>query len=472
MAADEGFGGGEGAAVRGQAVEVVAGVEDVNDVFAETPPGFGFESACAAGADVGGEDVEEVDAVGLDDEGVAVEEPVRELAAHGGLVAADEAGVGEVHLASDDVFGADFGADEEVGGDVVAFGEFIAGADALDDFAFVLTAGGGVFVEDVEAVLDDVFGVGVLLVDGFADDFVAVEVVFAVADEVDLFLRDEGSVAVDVVDALAVAGVFEVGDFGHVVSDEEVDHVFEYEVEAAHEEGFFVVAAAADVFCFVEEDVEELPEGDELVGEVFPADGAEQACALSCGNHVFYPAGLDEGVVEVGLYGETVGLPEVFEDGVEENDDVLVVVDGLVAVAELRVERHAGADEGLNLADGLGPMDFVVAAGVDDGDVGDEIAVLLVEAEQREHGVEEGLAGAAFVGDDVLDLGVLDDAAVAVSGVVALDGLVEPGGEVEHNGVEAVEPERIVGVFEVDDVFGTVSAEGDFALSGIAFSFE
>ena len=231
------------------------------------------------------------------------------------------------------------------------------------------------------------------------------------------------------VDALAVFRVLEMGDFRHIVTDEHVNHIFEHEVVTTGEQRLLVVATLLDGFCLLEEDVEQFPQRHQLVLEIFLTDGFEQASAFAGLYHILHATWFDDVVVEVDVSREAVFLLQVFQGRVEEDDDVLIVVDGFILVPEFSVEGDVIANERLNLAHCLAPVDFVVAAGVDDGNVCEQVLMVLVKTEHREHRVQEGLVGVALVGDDVLNLCVLYDGAVFVPCVVALDGLVEPDGE-------------------------------------------
>jgi hypothetical protein len=178
----------------------------------------------------------------------------------------------------------------------------------------------------------------------------------------------------------------------------------------------------------------------------------------------------DDVVIEVDVDREAVFLLQVFQGGVEEDDDVFVEIDRLVLVPELGIEGDIVSNHRLNLADGLAPMNLVVAAGIDNRNVREEILMLFVEAEHRKHHVEERLVGVALVGDDVLNLGVLNYAAVFVPGVVALDGLVKPDGQREDNLVEAVFVYRILRVVHVDDVLRPIFAESHLVVLNFAFA--
>ena len=186
-------------------VEFIPIVECADDVLTEASARLDFESVVTVPTGVGRHHVEEVDAIGLQDEGVAVEKAVGEVPVDLELLRVGfEAGVGDVQLAAGDVFFPDGSADEEVRGDVVPFGQFVPVAEFLDDLLFVNVAFVLGLLEDIQAVLNDVLGVGELLVDGFTDNFAVVEVVLAVAYEEYLLLGYEGIVLVNMVDALAV----------------------------------------------------------------------------------------------------------------------------------------------------------------------------------------------------------------------------------------------------------------------------
>lgn len=164
---------------------------------------------------------------------------------------------------------------EEVRSDVVAFGVLVAVADGVGVclvFEVVL----------VDVVLDGIAGVGELLVERNAFDVMAVAVVLAVADVVDIRVAaDEGAVHVDVVDELAVLLVLEGCELA-VVSYEVVHHLLEDNLEVVYSEGLsdrlFVVTAVVER----KECVQEIPEGAEVVTEVFSFDVAHLALAYAC----------------------------------------------------------------------------------------------------------------------------------------------------------------------------------------------
>lgn len=169
----------------------------------------------------------------------------------------------------------DFWSYKEVRSDVVAFGVFVAVADGVGVclvFEVVL----------VDVVLDGIAGVGELLVERNAFDVMAVAVVLAVADVVYVgVLAYEGLVHVDVVDELAVLLVLEGCELA-CVSDESVHHFLEDCVEFFHCEGFLAWAFVVTAVVEREECVQEIPEGAEVVTEVFAFDVAHLALAYAC----------------------------------------------------------------------------------------------------------------------------------------------------------------------------------------------
>ena len=59
-------------------------------------------------------------------------------------------------------------------------------------------------------------------------------------------------------------------------------------------------------------------------------------------------------------------MAQIFQNRIEEDNQLFIVVDRLVLVAEFRIVRLVILDNRLNLADGLAPMNLIVAAGIDD----------------------------------------------------------------------------------------------------------
>ena len=422
MFADERFNSRWRGIVRRHGIKCISVVEGADDVVAEALASLGLEADVAVSTGVGRHHVEEVDAIGLQDEGVAVEKTVGEVPVNLELLRIGfKTRVVDVQFATGNVFLLDGSANEEVRCDIISFRQFVSVTEFLDDLLLVNVAFVLGLLEDIQAVLNDVLGVGELLVDGFTDNFAVIKVILAVSYEEYLFLGYERVVLVDMVDALAVFRVLEMGDFRHIVTDEYVNHIFEHEVVTTGEQRLLVVATLLDGFCLLEEDVEQFPQRHQLVREVFLTDGFEQASSFAGLYHILHATWFDDVVVEVDVYREAVFLLEVFQSGVEEDDDVLVEIDRLVLVAELGIEGNVIPNHRLNLADGLAPVNFIVAAGIDNGNVREQVLMLLVKAEHRQHHVKERLVGVTLVGYDVLNLGVLYDAAVFVPGVIALN---------------------------------------------------
>ena len=126
-----------------------------------------------------------------------------------------------------------------------------------------------ILVEEINIVLDDVLGVGELLVDGVRANVVVILIVFAVADEVDLlFVLNQRVVVVDMVDNLAVL-MFLQPAVKMGVADERVYHVFKHKVEFTHKHGLLIVVVLAlDVLRLLEEGEEQVPKLHHLVGEI------------------------------------------------------------------------------------------------------------------------------------------------------------------------------------------------------------
>lgn len=226
--------------------EGVGVLEELEHVFADGGADGGGP-VVFVGAVCGYEEYE-VDLVFAQEEGVTVEETVFEVFVGLRLVVAWAEGwcveVEGVAL--------NLRAYEEVRGDVVAFGVFVAVADGVG-ICLVLD------VVLVDVVLDGVAGVGELLVERHTFDVVAIAVVFAIADVVYVgVLAYEGLVHVDMVDELAVLLVLEGCELAGV-SDESVHHLFEDCVEFFDGEGFFAWAFVIMAVVEREECVQECP---------------------------------------------------------------------------------------------------------------------------------------------------------------------------------------------------------------------
>ena len=217
-------------------VEVVFFVEHPYEVTAEAVMDTGADAFAVGVVHIRGEDEKEVDVVCLKHEGVAVKRSSGKMRVHRHFLAIRGKTVGTIVCVSVcEVIGVDITSDEEVRGEIIALCERVAVTHFADDRLFFRAAPVFRLVEYVYVQLDDVPGVGELLVDRLRADVRAVEVVFAVTYVVDLAVIEHRAVFVDVVYLLAVLVVLEVGEdvfvFGSIIAYQTVNHLFKDEVE-------------------------------------------------------------------------------------------------------------------------------------------------------------------------------------------------------------------------------------------------
>lgn len=223
--------------VRGEFEEFVFGVDAVDEFVPDDAVQFRRPTFILV-AGVGCDDEEEVDAEFAQDEGITVEKAVFEMLVgrrvFNAFLFIPYSFLQRMRAEVEVVFG-DAGTDEKIRGDVVSLGQGIPVADV----SFHKLVSGIMLlrqVQLVDVVLDGVFGVGELLVEGDAFRAVFVLVVFAVADEVDVGqVAYKGCGAENVVDEFAVVLLLEVFD-APGVTDEAVHHCFEDDFELADQQ--------------------------------------------------------------------------------------------------------------------------------------------------------------------------------------------------------------------------------------------
>lgn len=253
--------------------------EHCHEILPELFTGGALELLAHAGAFCGErlEHIQKVHIVNLQQKRVAVEEAVLEmtvaLGPHVGTVLFDGvtscrnfAGVPLVH----------FPADKEVRRYGIAFGERVAVAEPV----IILGIPALREIEQiVDVVLDDIPGVGELLVHRFAHDIVLVAVVLAIANEPNLLRRickNQLTVLVKMVDLLAVRLFFEVIHFRRkFIADQLVDHRLENVVVLAREQILAFETACAELGAPFEERLHDVVEAQELVRKVLVLDAAQ-----------------------------------------------------------------------------------------------------------------------------------------------------------------------------------------------------
>ena len=236
-------------------IEVVFLVEDSYEIAAEAVMDTGADAFAVGIVYIRGEHEKEVDVVCLKHECIAVERPSGKMRVHRHFLSIRGKTVGTIVCVSVcEVIGVDVASDEEVRGKVIALCERVTVAHFADDLLFFRAAPLFRLVEYVYVQLDDVSGVGELLVDRLRANVRAVEVVYL----------------------LAVLVVLEVGEdvfvFGSIIAYQTVNHLFKDKVERAGKEGFVPGLAGAYGFRLVKECIQEFPQPDELVLEVSAAD--------------------------------------------------------------------------------------------------------------------------------------------------------------------------------------------------------
>ena len=158
-------------------VEVIFLVEHPYQVAAEAVLDTGADAFAVGIVYIRGEDKEKVNIIGRKHEGVAVERPSGEMAVYRHILPMEafEAVITVVSMAFGEVVRMDIAPDEEVRSRVVPLCERVTVTHFADDFLFFRAAPVIRLVEYVYVQLDDVSGVGELLVDRLRANVRAVE---------------------------------------------------------------------------------------------------------------------------------------------------------------------------------------------------------------------------------------------------------------------------------------------------------
>ena len=126
---------------RRDGVKYIPIVECADDVLAKASASFDFEPVVTVSTSVGRHHIQEVDTVGLQDKGVAVEQAVGEVFVNLEFLRVwFEAGIANVQFATGNIFLFDGSADEEVRSNVVPFRQFVSVTESLDDLLLVNVA--------------------------------------------------------------------------------------------------------------------------------------------------------------------------------------------------------------------------------------------------------------------------------------------------------------------------------------------
>jgi hypothetical protein len=432
---------------------VQEGYHILSDDFAER--GGPGEFVCTVGGDKG----DEVHLVFAQEQGVAVEEPVFELAAGGNLPLRRGEGRG-VEL---EVVGFYCRDDEEVRGDVVALGLSVTVADSIR-IGFLLE------VVLLYIVLYDIAGVGELLVERHAFGMSVGVVVFAVADVEDVVLpRQQGAVQIDVVYELAVFLLFEILELARV-ADDVVHHLLENEFEVLDYE--LLLDRVLVVLAGVEgkKRIEEIPETAEVITKVFALHIAHLALSYAGVEVALDFGGGLEVVVDFSEFNTEVELVlEVFEDRVVEDNEFLVYVAGLVLCEKCGVYSLVVLDEG-RLLDGFVPVYRRTSGIVDLGYLGKQIAVVREEVYQVDSRAEEVVVLRIVVRRDIVQI-VLSLPIFFLTCLIAVAGHSpeEPQAQLGQEVFTSLARERVVVIVSIVDVLRVYALLAQQSVSAVNF---
>ena len=265
------------------------------------------------------------------------------------------------------------------------------------------------------------------------------------------------------IDLLSVLVLLQVSEY--LVAYQTVHHILKHTVELAGKQSFLTAFPWTDRFGFVEKSIQKLPEVNQLILEVPAANWAQQAASSSGLNQRIDSWWLYQLVIEIRVDRKEETCSEIFKDRIKEDNKFLVVIDWFAAVSKFGVERLIVLDYRLDLADGLAPMDPVVAAGIYDRDVCEQARVLLVKIKQGENRVQKSLRIHAFVWVHATDGGTPDDLAARVTFGVFVDGSVNPRGKPEQDPIQPVRFQRIMLRNYFNHIVYRVLAESDFQQS-------
>lgn len=164
------------------------------------------------------------------------------------------------------------------------------------------------------------------------------------------------------------------------------------------------------------------------------------------------------------MIGEAVSFADIIQDGIEDNQELFIEIDLLFPVDRLGINRAVFADDGSRGGYGFRPMNAVVTGMDVLQDEEDKILVVLVEVDESQKDIEEGVIDLSVTFTEARYFLVIDN---AVSGgiVVNLDGAVNPDRELIDEVFLLLR--KWVVLVQVDDGFWGVFAEYSFALRGI-----
>lgn len=164
------------------------------------------------------------------------------------------------------------------------------------------------------------------------------------------------------------------------------------------------------------------------------------------------------------MIGEAVSFADIIQDGIEDNQEFFIKINLLFPVDRMGINRAVFADDGSRCGYGFRPMNAVVTGMDVLQNEEDEILVVLIEVDESQQNIEEGVVDLSVTFTEARYFLVIDN---AVSGgiVVNLDGAVNPDRELIDE-VFLLLREWVV-LVQVDDVFWGVFAEYSFALWGI-----
>ena len=164
------------------------------------------------------------------------------------------------------------------------------------------------------------------------------------------------------------------------------------------------------------------------------------------------------------MIAETISFADIVQDGIEDNQELFIEVYLLFPVNRIRINRAVFADDGSRGGNGFRPMNAVVTGMDVLQDEEDEILVMLVEVDESQQDIKEGVIDLSVTFTEICYFLVIDN---AVSGgiVVNLDGAVNPDRELIDE-VFLLLREWVV-LVQVDDSFWGVFSEYSFALRSI-----
>lgn len=164
------------------------------------------------------------------------------------------------------------------------------------------------------------------------------------------------------------------------------------------------------------------------------------------------------------MIGEAVSFADIIQDGIEDNQELFIEIDLLFSVDRLGINRAVFADDGPRCGYGFRPMNAVVTGMDVLQDEEDEILVVLIEVDESQQDIEEGVVDLSVTFTEARYFLMIDN---AVSGgiVVNLDGAVNPDRELIDEVFLLLR--KWVVLVQVDDGFWGVFSEYSFAFWGV-----